>query len=401
MTALARIDTAPFADRRAEIPKGGNIGDKPQLRWIAIDCLRVDRDYQRDIGRRGSANIVRIAVEFDWSSFATVVVAEHEEGLFTIIDGQHRTTAAALRGIRDVPCQIVKADRAAQARAFAAINSVVTAMSSMQLHVARLAGGDDRAVKLAAACDRAGVIPCRYPVAVHNMKAGETMAVGTLYRLLEKYGEATFVAALSCITKTRNGYPGFLRQELAESLCAVLEAEPAWRDGGGALLKAVGKIDLARAWSTGIAESGASRRQAIALLIERIGNHLEQALGEGRGVKERGRPWTQEDTDKALGMARDRVPVEKIAAALDRTPGSVKGRIDYVTMPSEKRQKVRDRINEYRRSFRSVGLVTVHGRPSAELLEERDRLLSLPRDTTAELMGDPLPGRSALDRRRG
>ena len=33
-----------------------------------------------------------------------------------------------------------------------------------------------------------------------------------------------------------------------------------------------------------------------------------------------------------------------------------------------------------------------------EALEERDRVLNAPRTLVAELMGDPLPGRSALDR---
>lgn len=39
-------------------------------------------------------------------------------------------------------------------------------------------------------------------------------------------------------------------------------------------------------------------------------------------------------------------------------------------------------------------------RPSAELIAERDRRLSqMPRDLTAALCGDPLPGYSALERR--
>lgn len=38
---------------------------------------------------------------------------------------------------------------------------------------------------------------------------------------------------------------------------------------------------------------------------------------------------------------------------------------------------------------------TIDGAP---LLEERDRLMSLPRTLTESQFGDPLPGRSALDR---
>lgn len=40
-------------------------------------------------------------------------------------------------------------------------------------------------------------------------------------------------------------------------------------------------------------------------------------------------------------------------------------------------------------------------RPSDDMLAARDRRLAIPaRDLTAALMGDPLPGQSALDRRR-
>lgn len=117
-------------------------------------------------------------------------------------------------------------------------------------------------------------------------------------------------------------------------------------------------------------------------------------------MKKPGRLWTKEETEAALRMKKEGRSPAEIAETLSRTPSSVISRIDFVTMPAERRQKVRDRINEYQRSFRAVGLVTIHCRPSVDLLEERDRLLSLPRPLTAELMGDPLPGRSALDRRQ-
>ena len=55
----------------------------------------------------------------------------------------------------------------------------------------------------------------------------------------------------------------------------------------------------------------------------------------------------------------------------------------------------------------SKNAVSTHGvkwpgrrrRPSDDKLAEVQRLVSLPRTITAEIMGDPLPGRSALDQR--
>ncbi|MEA2772249.1 MAG: hypothetical protein QOD93_5211 [Acetobacteraceae bacterium] len=76
--------------------------------------------------RAGSVNIARIAEYFEWSKFSPVIVAPVEGGLFSIIDGQHRATAAALRGVPEVPCEIVHIDRTRQAEAFAAINDNTT-----------------------------------------------------------------------------------------------------------------------------------------------------------------------------------------------------------------------------------------------------------------------------------
>jgi hypothetical protein len=53
-------------------------------------------------------------------------VAPVEGGQFAIVDGQHRTTAAIRRGQKEVPCQVVQADRAKQAAAYAAVDGNIT-----------------------------------------------------------------------------------------------------------------------------------------------------------------------------------------------------------------------------------------------------------------------------------
>src|SRR3546814_13493266 len=77
----------------------------------------------------------------DWSS--DVCSSDLVEGgQFAIVDGQHRTTAAMLRKQPTVPCQIVQADRAKQAAAYAAVNGNVTRTTPTQLFHARMAAGD-------------------------------------------------------------------------------------------------------------------------------------------------------------------------------------------------------------------------------------------------------------------
>src|SRR3982074_1805258 len=101
-------------------------GPAPFLEWIETDKLVVDVTYQREIGRRGATNVNQIAENFDWSKFAPVIVAPVEGGQFAIVDGQHRTTAAIRRGQKEVPCQVVQADRAKQAAAYAAVDANIT-----------------------------------------------------------------------------------------------------------------------------------------------------------------------------------------------------------------------------------------------------------------------------------
>src|SRR6185503_19283784 len=115
----------PISVESFERPKVVSAGPAPMLQWLNIDQLVVDPSYQRPIIGKGRRNVDRIARAFSWSCFAPVVVSPVEGGKFAIIDGQHRTTAAALVGFDSVPCQIVIAALEQQAAAFKAINGTI------------------------------------------------------------------------------------------------------------------------------------------------------------------------------------------------------------------------------------------------------------------------------------
>src|SRR5271155_3794699 len=101
----------PISIEGFEKPKSVFAGAAPMLQWLKITDLVVDPAYQRPIIGKGRQNVDRIAREFSWSCFAPVVVSPVEGGKFAIIDGQHRTTSAAMLGFESVPCQIVIAAR--------------------------------------------------------------------------------------------------------------------------------------------------------------------------------------------------------------------------------------------------------------------------------------------------
>ena len=223
-------------------------GPAPILQWIEVDRLVVDTEYQREIGRRGATNVIQIAEHFDWSKFAPVIVAPIEGGRFAVVDGQHRTTAAMLREIKEVPCQVVQADRAKQAAAYAAVNGNITKTTPQQLYHARLAANDPNAHAIANICSAAGVDVLRRNVPQSGMKVGQTQAIGAISRCLEVYGRDTLITSLQCITQTADGNPGFVRATILEALCEVLSEEPVWRDAGEALLRVMDKFRFPDAW---------------------------------------------------------------------------------------------------------------------------------------------------------
>src|SRR4051812_451900 len=104
---IRAIETTGYAKLKAP----DTFGKAPKLDWIAISALVIDRQYQREITKLGRKNIRHIAENFHWSMFTTVMVAPIGGGKYAIVDGQHRTTAAALVGIEKVPCQMVDALR--------------------------------------------------------------------------------------------------------------------------------------------------------------------------------------------------------------------------------------------------------------------------------------------------
>src|SRR5216683_5098241 len=144
----------------------------PYMDWIEVKRLVTDKTYQREISRAGSINVERIAEYFEWAKFSPVIVAPVEGGMFSIIDGQHRATAAMLRGIEKVPCEIVHIDRARQAEAFAAINGNITRVSAQVVYYARLTGKDPEAEEMARVLSAAEVTVCRGAKTLRTMKRG-------------------------------------------------------------------------------------------------------------------------------------------------------------------------------------------------------------------------------------
>ncbi len=268
----------PISVEGYEKPRGVSAGPAPMLQWLNIAELVVDPSYQRPIIGKGRKNVDQIARSFSWSCFAPVVVSPVEGGKFAIIDGQHRTTAAALAGFDTVPCQIVIAAQKDQAAAFKAINGTTTAISPMALQAAALVAKEPWAVEMADVCARAEVELLRYPVPADKQSPGQTMAVGALSQCLKQYGPDTLITALQCVTQTRNNQPGMLSARIIKALCAVLHENQAWRDSGLALLEALDRVDLGEIQAASILDAASRRVGRVIAIADRVRAALQELL---------------------------------------------------------------------------------------------------------------------------
>ncbi|WP_162820472.1 ParB N-terminal domain-containing protein [Microvirga calopogonii] len=260
----------PISTEGLEKPTSIDAGAVPMLQWLKIEDLLVDPTYQRPIVGQGRRNVIRIAQSFSWSCFSPVVVSPIEGGKFAIIDGQHRTTAAALAGFDSVPCQVVIAAQEDQAIAFKAINGVTVPISPMALYSAAVVAREPWAIEVADVCLRADVELLRYPLPVERQRPGQTMAVGAIARCLNRYGQATLITALQCVTQTNNNVPGALTARVIRAICEVLHSNPLWRDSGLTLLEAFDSIDLATLQSEAALHTGPTRTSQVEFMIERI-----------------------------------------------------------------------------------------------------------------------------------
>lgn len=267
---LERLEFDPPPSQRADP------GARGELKWLRLDQLYIDDEYQRPILAAGKKNIKRVIEEMSWSLFAPVVVAPRGDGKYAVIDGQHRSVAALLNGhTKEVPCYVIKGGPEAEALAFAVINGNVTKVSPLMIHAALVASGQRDACRLSAVCARAGVSIAPYPK--QDCKKGETLAIGTVKEALARFGESVLVLAMRSITETGDGNAGLVREGIITGTCDVLEYLPGWQKDPAGFIREVAKLGVPRLWKDALRNkgkagsgSGSARAHYFAVLRDRL-----------------------------------------------------------------------------------------------------------------------------------
>lgn len=241
-----------------ELPEDvSEIGKKSELVWIDIAQLNIDKSFQRKVFRTGKRNIVKIATNFDWKKFGAIQVALFNNK-YIIVDGQHRTIAAFLRGIHEVPCNVIEATKEEQALAFVSINAGITAVSPLSTFKAEVAAGLEDSIRLVEICRRANVTINAYPVDNKVIKPGHTIALGCLKKSLKVYGEEHLIFALRSITETAADMNrGLLRDPVIKAFCHVYDLEPSLKKES--TLKYLEQLNLQTTLDNAVVESRKKR----------------------------------------------------------------------------------------------------------------------------------------------
>jgi hypothetical protein len=257
----------------------------PQLTWVGIDNLVIDRAYQRDVTAAGRRAIQRIADGFDWTKFQPIQLAPLEGGRYAIVDGQHRAHAAALVGLETIPAMIVPMSARQQAQGFAAMNRDRIKVSGHQIYRAELAAGAEWAVACRKAVEDAGCTLATANAITSAKKPGIVYAIGLIRRMVEAGEGYAVTVGLAAIRASRAG-----------SDAGDLYNLPAWSGATLAVwLAAIAsnqrfmKLDLAPIFDAIDFESLADRCKVLSraqgiparrLAIDEVRDALRQALDE-------------------------------------------------------------------------------------------------------------------------
>lgn len=192
------------------------------LKMVPVSDLRIDMAFQRNITIGSLRNIRAICKGFDWAKFLPVI-AVRDGAFYSVVDGQHRATAALTLGIAEVPVYVLSCTSAEAAAAFAAINGNITPVEPVDLWFAELAAGVPAAVDLQRCLDAAEVTVTRRK---EGHAKGETRSINILRRAFDFYGGPLLITILQCITQTGNGNPGVINGAMVNGIGRAIRTKP-------------------------------------------------------------------------------------------------------------------------------------------------------------------------------
>lgn len=169
-------------------------------------------DYQRNIIQR---KVKAYAAAYNPDIFGIILV-NHRDGKYYIIDGQHRVETAKLLGIESVWCQVLEGlTYTEEAARFYEINNSRTSLNSNQKFFAKVQSQNPDALQIVKALSRYRFGYTKSGSTARNNTIG---AVGAISKIYETKGYDGLCEILEILRKAWNGDHTSLRAEIIKGL---------------------------------------------------------------------------------------------------------------------------------------------------------------------------------------
>lgn len=171
------------------------------IKWIPVNKIRVNEEYQRPLDK---AKVKKLVRDWSWDLFDALKVSPNGRDIFYCWEGQHRLTALRLMGERLAPCHVVELTVPQQAKNWDDINTNRKPPSTVDHHRAHRVAGLPRALEIDAVLERHGLL-------VHSGAAdNHVRAVTVLYKLVHTGGADHLDEVLSIVGAAWPGERGRL-----------------------------------------------------------------------------------------------------------------------------------------------------------------------------------------------
>lgn len=200
------------------------IGPRPELAWLPLAKLKVDRSYQRNMDK---SHVNRLASGFAWAAFKPLTVTPGDFGGWWVVDGQHEAEAARLVGVDEVPCMIVATSTSqAAAAAFVAMNKNRKAITGVDLYYGALVAKEPWALQIERLLKDAKLGVCRNGLP----KPMETKSISSLKVLCKRVGGESVKRMLAIIGTVWPSEPKAFRERPMLSIARLIATEPGMGD---------------------------------------------------------------------------------------------------------------------------------------------------------------------------
>jgi len=250
------------------------VGTLPTLEWIGVQQLSVDDFYQRSIENEASKSLIRkIARFWNWDLCQPLAVSRRDTGELYVVDGQHRWTAAKMRGdIAHLPCVVQRHREVGdEAALFVALNKQRQKLTAADLFKAALAAGDEEATAIAEAMEAAGLKLASHPN-YNSWKPGMVANISGIQAAWRKAGRTATKRAMKSLTTAFAGqvlqYAGTLFGGIALFHAQRLDGPP-YGDAFHAMLGGASQAEWKRLVDIERAAGGKRWDQSAHAVLER------------------------------------------------------------------------------------------------------------------------------------